>query len=235
MTTNNESTKLGWPGKIIIGIFLVLMVPLGFYAGASAANAAPVVTLKSGDMINDASLLGFLPAGAVMVVAGQDGRTGKDVAITVGHGVGKGSPVNKDWLTPIGRGKATTFTVTGAQQVNQIDVAVVELNSNVHVIKSGHRVAAPKLNERLTKRGFGLWTPHVDGGRVSHIYETDFRMQMPASPFDSGGIVTNASGDIVGIVSRGFKDYTSPDTVIMRFDKVLEFIDATYGIKLVNY
>lgn len=235
MTANIESTKLGWPGKIIIGIFTVLMVALGIFAGANAANAAPVVTLKSGDMINDASLFGFLPAGAVMVIAGQDANTGKDVAITVGHGINKSALVNKNWLTPIGRGQATTFTVTKDRQVNQIDVGIIELNSNVRVIKSGHRVAAPKANERLTKRGFGLWTPHVDGGRVLHIYDTDFRVKMPASPFDSGGIVTNTNGNIVGIVSRGFKDWWSPDTVIMRFDKILQFIDATYGIKLVNY
>ena len=224
-------------------VFLIAMLitalsllPLGLsMQGAGEAHADQIVLLKSGDMVNDASLFGFLPGGAVMVVAGQDEHTGKDIAITVGHGITKNAPVNKDWFTPIGRGEATTFTVTGAQQVDQIDIGIIKLNKNVRVIKSGHSVKAPQPNEHLTKRGFGLWTPHTDGGRVSHIYDTDFRIQMPASPFDSGGILTDSSNAIVGLVSRGFKDWWSPDTVIMRFDEVLKFIATKYGITLVNY
>lgn len=231
VTTN----KLGWRGKTLIIVFLLFMSGLISLGVRNEANAAPTVTIRSGDMVNDASLFGFLPSGACTLVAGKDAVTGNNVALTMGHCSGNGNQVNTNWLTPIGRMQHATFSVTGARQVNQIDIGVIKLNPNVRVVRSGHSVSAPQPGQRLVKRGYGLWTPRVDEGIVSSVYETDFRLRLQASPFDSGGLLTDQTGAIIGLVSRGFKDYTSPDTVAMRFDKVLQFISAEYGIKLVSY
>jgi hypothetical protein len=217
----------------------IIAVIGGTMFGAGEASAK-TITITSGAMINDASLKLFginVPAGLCMTLAGQDANTGKNVAVTVGHCFAENGQVNTNWFTPIGTGYRAEFNIKQPQETNKLDVGAIWLNENVDVAPSGRYVVSPEQarNNDVIVRGYGLWTPHVATSRITHVYDTDFRVSMVASPGASGGIIETPDGGIVGLMSRGFKDYMKPDAAAMRFDFVLNYIASQWGIRFINY
>lgn len=233
MTTNNESTKLGTPGRIIVGIFAIAMIALGAWAGVGYANATPTTTVGQGDLVNDTfSVAGIpLPAGICTVTAVGRDDTGQSYAVFMGHCSSAGNTVNKDWFTPIGRVQQATFTVTGAGQLNQIDVGIVRLNPGVGIRPSGMPIGAPQMGASVGIRGHGLWTPAVSTGRILQVADTDFRVGVQASPGASGGPVIQ-NGQLVGMMSRGYRDYFTADSVAMRMDVAMSYVQSHFGVNL---
>lgn len=233
MTTNTESNKLGTPGRILIGAFCALMLGLGLWAGASHADAAPTVSVGQGDLVNDTfSVAGIpLPAGICTVTAVGRDDSGQKYAVFMGHCSSAGNTVNKDWFTPVGHIQQATFTVTESGQLNQIDVGIIRLNPGVGIRPSGMPIGAPQMGASVGIRGHGLWTPAVSTGRVLQVADTDFRVGVQASPGASGGPVIQ-NGQLVGMMSRGYRDYFTADTVAMRMDVAMRYVQSHFGVNL---
>ncbi|MFZ1361166.1 MAG: trypsin-like serine protease [Candidatus Saccharimonadales bacterium] len=206
----------------LFGFITVQLTPAG------SAQAAPGPVVKSGDMFND--VLGGAPDGACTGIVGRDRNTDKKYVVEPGHCGEKGRSVNHEGWTSVGRLIHTVNTVTGAGQINRLDIGLIELNRNVRVAPSGLRVASPEVGEPILKHGYGILSYGYAKGNVTHVYGTDFRINIQCSPFDSGGTVVNSRGELVGIISRGFSSYVGEDTVAMRFDAIVTYLRQNLGI-----
>lgn len=202
-------------------------------AMAGAANAA-TVTVGAGDRVNDTmNIAGLnLPGGVCTITAVGYDQRGQAVGLMPGHCAARGHVVRKEEWTPIGVVIGSTSNINVVGQVNAIDVAIIKFYPHVRIRPSGKTVAAPTPGVSVTKVGNGLWSPRVADAAVTHVYNLDARIRLLASPGDSGSPVTDANGQLVGMISRGMWDRTSPDTVMMRVDKALSYAQRNFGVTM---
>lgn len=205
-----DNTKLGTPGKILIGLFATLIICLLGWTGVSQANAAPAVaaSIGVGDVVNLQPQAG-LPyhqlkdggcnAAAIdkvqrkLVTAGHCGKFGdriysRDVYIgTVIVSVAPEAPHN-----------TVSATV--------LDYAVVQLASHVgikhHPINLRGVETQPHVGMAVYKHGHGIGNSVVRQGVITKVTPNGIETDIATSPFDSGSpIIASDSNKLVAIVS----------------------------------
>lgn len=242
-TLDDNHQPLGRPGKIIIGIFMVLLVALGAWAGVGIASAAPPVNVGVGTAISQKIAGTELNDGGCNVAA-VDKSAHK--AITAGH---CGPPQAKLYSDGVFVGiivESHQPSEENPVSASVRDYAVIQLASSVIVRGSPVRltgVVKPYVGMPVYKHGHGIANRTVREGVVTRVTTVGVETDIISTPFDSGSaIIAKGSNKWIAVISGmtdplkaaagavGLSDKGS--TVGTRADKIVEWtgVQADYRL-----
>lgn len=232
--TLHSSQRLGRPGKILIGIFAVLIIALGVWTGVGIASAAPPVNIGVGTAISQKIAGTELNDGGCNVAAVD--KSARKV-ITAGH---CGSPQAKLYSGGVFVGviiESHQPSKDNPVSASVRDYAVIQLAPNVIVRGSPVRltgVVKPYVGMPVYKYGHGIANRTVREGVVTRVTAVGVETDIISTPFDSGSaIIAKGSNQWIAVISGmtdplkaatgvlGLSDKGS--TVGTRADKIVEW------------